>query len=132
MSDGHVSSAVAEPQAAAGRARILGDSDHLILLRLGDGVAATGAVAGALLIWSLAQTAPFNPAYVAEHAVWFVLVVPWMLLLLPAHRPAAMFLPADDHRHRGARRGHRRHALLRGFLPGPAGTACRGSWSCTS
>ena len=91
MSDGHVSSSVAEPQAAAGRARILGDSDHRILLRLGDTAAAAVAVAGSLLIWSLVQTAPFNPAFVAEHAVWFVLVVPWMLLLLPAHRPGTMF-----------------------------------------
>ena len=91
MSDGQVSSSVADAHAAAGRARILSDSDHRILLRLGDAVAAAGAVAGALLIWSLVQGAPFTAAYVAEHAVWFVLVVPWMLLLLPAHRAGAMF-----------------------------------------
>ena len=91
MAHGQVSSSVADAHAPAGRARILGDSDHLILLRLGDAVAAAGAVAGALLIWSLVQGVPFTLAYVAEHAVWFVLVVPWMLLLLPAHRPGAMF-----------------------------------------
>ena len=91
MSEGHVSSPVADSHAPAGRARILGDSDHRILLRLGDTAAAAVAVAGSLLIWSLVQGAPFTPAFVAEHAVWFVLVVPWMLLLLPAHRPGTMF-----------------------------------------
>lgn len=91
MSDGQVSGSVADAHAPGGRARILGDSDHRILLRLGDAVSAAGAVAGALVIWSLVQTAPFSLGYVADHAVWFVLVVPWMLLLLPAHRPGTMF-----------------------------------------
>lgn len=91
MSDGQVSGSVADAHAAGGRARILGDSDHRILLRLGDAVVAAGAVAGALVIWNPMQVVPFTLAYLAEHALWFMLVVPWMLLLLPAHRPGAMF-----------------------------------------
>ena len=77
----------------AGRARALGDTARRVLVRLGDAAAATCAMVGALLIWSAVQAAPFSPAYVTEHAVWFVLVAAWLLLLLPAQRPGVLFSP---------------------------------------
>ena len=88
------SDVVRTPRVRAGRARaVLRDSDHRVLLWLGDVLAAAAAVAGALLIRSFTQAGPFDPAHATENAVWFVLIVPWMLLLQPARRPAAMFSP---------------------------------------
>ena len=77
----------------AGSARTLRDSDRRILVRLGDAAAAACAMAGALLIRSAMQGAPFTPAFVAERAVWFVLAAAWILLLLPAQRPGVLFSP---------------------------------------
>ena len=91
MPHAHASSSYPTSHAGVGRARALGDSDHRILLRLGDALAATLAVAGALVLWSVMRSAPLTPAVVTDYALWFVLVVPWMLLLMPAHRPAALF-----------------------------------------
>ena len=66
------------------------------LLCLGDGVAAACGVAGGLLIWNVvAGTDPFTWAYLTEHAAWFLLVVPWTLLLLPARRAATMYSLSD-------------------------------------
>ena len=72
-------------------ARILGDSAQRLLLWLGDAAAAAVAATAAVLLRTFLQAAPLTPAAAAEHAGWFVLVAPWMLLLLPAHRPAALF-----------------------------------------
>ena len=91
MPHAHASSSYPTSHAGVGRARALGDSDHRILLRLGDALAATLAVAGALVLWNVMRSAPLTPAAVTDYALWFVLVVPWMLLLMPAHRPAALF-----------------------------------------
>ena len=91
MPHAHPPSSFPTSHVRAGRVRALGDSDHRLLLRLGDALAATVAVAGALMVWSFMQAAPFDPAYVLENGLWFLLVAPWMLLLMPAHRPAALF-----------------------------------------
>ncbi len=76
-------------------ARVFGNSALAHLLRLGDGAAAACAMAGALLIWSLASDGTITWAYVPEHAAWFLLVAPWMLLLEPARRPAVMWSLRD-------------------------------------
>ena len=73
------------------RAALFGGSALSNLLRLGDVAAATCAMAGALLIWSVVEAGPFTWTHVTEHAAWFLLAAPWMLLLRPARRPAAMW-----------------------------------------
>ena len=52
-------------------------------------------MAGSLLMWSVAASHPFTWAYVTEQAVWFLLVAAWMLLLMPARRPAVMWSLSD-------------------------------------
>ncbi len=76
--------------------RLFGRSALSRLLCLGDVTAAACGMAGALLLWSIAADGPFTWTYVTEHAAWFLLVVPWTLLLRPARRPALMWIPWDS------------------------------------
>ncbi len=71
--------------------RLFIGSAFLNLLRLGDGVVATCAMASALLIWSVVAPGPFTWAHMTEHAAWFLLVAPWMLLIRQARRPDVMW-----------------------------------------
>ena len=62
-----------------------------LLLCLGDGLAAAGAVVGALWIWSRLDANPFTFVHLRDHAVWFLMVGAWMFLIRPAYRPHAVF-----------------------------------------
>lgn len=97
-SAGAVSAKVAADAARRRRVlgRVFGRSALAHLLYLGDGAAAACGMAGALLIWSVAADGPFTWSYVTAHGAWFLLVVPWTLLLRPARRPALMWIPWDS------------------------------------
>ena len=84
-------SACLEAYLALGSRSRPGSRTTQLLLYLGDGLAATGAVVGALCIWSRLDGNPFTFVYLREHAVWFLMVGTWMFLIRPAYRPRVVF-----------------------------------------
>ena len=66
-------------------------SEHRFILRMGDLLASATAVAIALWIWTVVSGDSFTVVFLREHARWFVAVVPWMLLLMPAYHVSVAF-----------------------------------------
>ena len=70
---------------------ILQHSEHQAILVLGDFLTSAFAVVGALWIWSVVDGDQFTLASLRAHGPWFLLVVPWMVLFLPAYHPSVAF-----------------------------------------
>ena len=66
-------------------------SEHQALLQLGDFLTTTCAVVGALWLWGVVDGDQFTLGYLRAHGPWFVLVVAWMALFLPAYHPSVVF-----------------------------------------
>lgn len=66
-------------------------SERRIVLAIGDATAVAAAVALALWTWSLTSGFPFNGTFLRVHAIWFVAVPLWFVLLVPT-RTAAIAL----------------------------------------
>lgn len=98
---GHATSAAAliGPFHEARRSRLsragLRLADHKLILWLGDLVIALVSVVAALWGWSLRSGDEFSVALISQQMLWFVAVVPWMLLLLPSYNVVVVFSAKD-------------------------------------
>ena len=70
-------------------------SDHKLILRVGDLVVSVVAIATALWGWTVVSGDSFSAVFLREHALWFVAVFVWMLLLLPAYHVSVVFSVKD-------------------------------------
>jgi exopolysaccharide biosynthesis polyprenyl glycosylphosphotransferase len=65
--------------------RALQRSEHRAVILFGDLIALVIAIGVSLWLWSLTAGFGFSPAFLWEHAIWFLAVGAWAIALAPAY-----------------------------------------------